>query len=765
MVVECATCNLSMLVDSNCTSNGSYQDVNSNNDALTFLPKAQIVEDLKKTAVDEMAKILMRNMRRKPPEMIDGERECFSEEDKNSGEEDEKEENSFDVHGAYQGSLNVNGIPINLSRLPAFDRKREMRKSQKNINANLKPNPNYIGNEQSADNDGNKMRDKGYCGLDSDNFKTLKNIVNTTKRSFLLREKIKHYNNHRHSDSFTKEDLGNVFSHNLNTKFSLYRNSFHCSNNKFKSHRLSDPQRFNSAPEHFINTNPLMNNLNPIFETTKSSLSSSSNFDSDNCYSNSGNFKTFDNDSSIFRKFNGSSLYRNHSTNSSSSVHSSRGTYSRYKDRTSFEFPKQDSFESFGSYKDFNSSDSYDSNNRYERNRFQRDNSFKRESFKSNNFKTTSNKPLHINKFLTTKTEHEIMNKNIPKYREELEQNEKLQLRKKCTFDFYLPSGITSLPQGCLAVADHGLNAITLLNDQLDVLKTLSDVKPFGLSFSYTSGFLYVADRKMRNVCSYDFSSFCERYNSCMIEDQASKTKFQSFEAYFDKDEEDALNSEKKSCKENLKNTKIKKMKLINKCSLGWVCGLVVMSSYGDATSEKLAVMDRNTSSLSMIDAAVGRVVASYGSYGAEVDQLCMAEFVEWDEMRRLIVVSDSGNHRIIMVDPRTMERVDNGEMDYGFYKRMNKEINKPINDPKNYEETDSLKWPKGVQVDSEGEIYVADSGNKRVVKYDVDGCLSEVLVSNSPFSLNISKHDSYSVLNISTFSLQNKAQIFSYFK
>lgn len=81
-----------------------------------------------------------------------------------------------------------------------------------------------------------------------------------------------------------------------------------------------------------------------------------------------------------------------------------------------------------------------------------------------------------------------------------------------------------------------------------------------------------------------------------------------------------------------------------------------------------------------------------------------------WHPLRNVLLVADSGNHRIQLLDVEAMQVADLwGQPD-------------PSGNPQAGSAPGQLDTPTSLAVDPEGNVFVVDSGNRRVQKFDPDG-------------------------------------------
>ena len=321
---------------------------------------------------------------------------------------------------------------------------------------------------------------------------------------------------------------------------------------------------------------------------------------------------------------------------------------------------------------------------------------------KSNNNRRNSEQDKNEKETKKVYFSEEEMKERLTKYRETPENSGSAKLVRISEELFCLPSAISGLPNKCLAVADHGSSCVLLFDGSWTTSRRISGIKPFGLSYSDASGILYLSDRRSRTVLLYD-----------------------------------AVTGDKRA--------------MWPADTFSWICSVAVIND--SSHSEQLAVLDRSTSSVKICDPETGTVIRQFGSYGNDADQFCMAEFFAWDPRLDCLFVSDSGNHRIVAFDPRQVTPC------FTFGQRgVGDEV--------------CFQWPKGVCVDQKSNVYVADSGNRRISRFTADGCFIEHVVCpiNAPYTLAIEssfdtqrKPKNGTFLNLTTFSLQNKAQLLRY--
>jgi len=132
-----------------------------------------------------------------------------------------------------------------------------------------------------------------------------------------------------------------------------------------------------------------------------------------------------------------------------------------------------------------------------------------------------------------------------------------------------------------------------------------------------------------------------------------------------------------------------------------WICGIAHLPD------GQLAVLDRSrTRQLGIYSASGddGRPLTELGGQGSSLGDLCMAEFIAADSLGR-VLVADSGNHCVKAFDHRVTRP---GVVAVYGTTRGGGDA--------------QLEWPKGVAVDSAGNVLVADCRNGRVVAFSVDG-------------------------------------------
>lgn len=227
---------------------------------------------------------------------------------------------------------------------------------------------------------------------------------------------------------------------------------------------------------------------------------------------------------------------------------------------------------------------------------------------------------------------------------------------------YLMPTGVAILSQGSTVVADYGLGCLQYYADDGSPLHRIEGMKPFSIAVNSANNQVIVGDRRRKTVCLFD-------------------------ECGCDVAEWDA----------NM---------------FGWICGIGILCD-GD-----LVILDREKSQIGIYKAN-GQRVRTFGSYGSDDSQLCMAEFLVVDRNDR-IVVSDSGNHCIKVFSVA-------GTLLLKFGRRG-------FNDGE-------MQWPKGICTDELNNIIVADTCNSRVSMFSSDGCFVQHLVTNitMPYAVSYS--------------------------
>lgn len=639
------------------------------------LPQAQSVDDVRKSAIDELSKLLQVKYRRRTTgnigEMRNIDNRCSRvTQSGNNLLLEENEEDTRDVGNRhsypnarlghpvepaidtlldYESAQSDQTTPLKLHREELFERNRRSRRSNRNLKSNLRPTSEYSDvsrknplsefiEAKPEENLENKQNVQESCDfempptrrpglLGSRSFSVLdqnKSFVSTTRRCFSLRDKIRREPIHRYSDTFdsTNHDARHMFS----------ASSFPSSS------RSSFERRQNS-----------------------------SSFDSSNgaCPSSFSDFGT-----STPRKIPQSSRYKSAPENFCN--------YSFKSQNGLLIIDEAPKFENLSSQKTFAANSN------------------------SNNRRSTDQSDKTEKETKKVNFSEEEMKERLSKYRETPENSGSAKLVRISEELFCLPSAISGLPNKCLAVADHGSSCVLLFDGSWTTSMRISGIKPFGLAYSDASGILYVSDRRSKTLLLYD-----------------------------------AVSGDKRT--------------MWPADMFSWICSVAVVND--SSHSEQLAVLDRSTSSVKICDPETGAFVRQFGSYGNDVDQFCMAEFFAWDSRLDCLFVSDSGNHRIVAFDPRQATPC------FTFGQR-------------GVGDDGCFQWPKGVCVDQKSNVYVADSGNKRISRFTADGCFIEHVVCpiNAPYTLAVEsnfdaqrKPKNGTFLNLTTFSLQNKAQLFRY--
>jgi hypothetical protein len=161
-----------------------------------------------------------------------------------------------------------------------------------------------------------------------------------------------------------------------------------------------------------------------------------------------------------------------------------------------------------------------------------------------------------------------------------------------------------------------------------------------------------------------------------------------------------------------------------------WICGIADMST---SDGGGLAVIDRSRAKHQLVTyTADGRgPIVEFGPHGNGDRDLCMAEFVAFDHRRGRILVADSGNHCIKMFDPRS------GPAAIG---RLGGQAAR-----RGAGAGGEMQWPKGLAIDERAGgsdvVYVADSRNGRVLAFDADDgrCLGTAIGGlRSPYAVAV---------------------------
>ena len=103
---------------------------------------------------------------------------------------------------------------------------------------------------------------------------------------------------------------------------------------------------------------------------------------------------------------------------------------------------------------------------------------------------------------------------------------------------------------------------------------------------------------------------------------------------------------------------------------------------------------------------------------GIETMRTTMAPVVAIDKSKAYVYVSDPGNHRILAFsDYRKLDGTQIADFVIGQTDLSSNLVNSPANDPAKPGDT-GLNTPTGLTVDSDGNLWVADSGNARVLRF-----------------------------------------------
>ena len=95
------------------------------------------------------------------------------------------------------------------------------------------------------------------------------------------------------------------------------------------------------------------------------------------------------------------------------------------------------------------------------------------------------------------------------------------------------------------------------------------------------------------------------------------------------------------------------------------------------------------------------------GGYGTQITQFSTPRGILFDRRRRVLLVADSGNHRVQLFNPDTLQLLDVwGPADLA-------------EDPSPSAEPGSFDRPWSLAADDDGNVYVVDFGNQRVQKFD----------------------------------------------
>ena len=236
--------------------------------------------------------------------------------------------------------------------------------------------------------------------------------------------------------------------------------------------------------------------------------------------------------------------------------------------------------------------------------------------------------------------------------------------------EFGIPSSVL-LVDDVVVVADYGRSCLEYLDSRGNLEHQVDGIKPFCLtSFARKPDKIYVADRRSKGIRVFDkYGSDVEQWENMSVE---------------------------------------------------WMAGIGVLST------GKMCVLDRARCKVSIVGAD-GTTDVEFGSYGNNMHQLCMADFLTVDSKDR-IVIADSGNHCIKMFD-------STGKFVCKFGEKGS--------------EDGQLSWPKGVSLDSHGNIIVADSNNNRISCFSPDGVFIRHLISDIEAPYNVHFDPSQHLLSV----------------
>ena len=144
----------------------------------------------------------------------------------------------------------------------------------------------------------------------------------------------------------------------------------------------------------------------------------------------------------------------------------------------------------------------------------------------------------------------------------------------------------------------------------------------------------------------------------------------------------------------------------------------------GNSTRRGASPIDRVRGYIYVVDSAnfriqkfdmTGEFIMQWGSFGNNDGQFYFARGIAVDQMDGTVYVVDMGNHRIQKFDtstnvlPQLLTKWGGG-------------IGPGHASSPQAQEAGQLRSPWGITVDSHGDVYIADTGNQRVQKFDREG-------------------------------------------
>jgi len=126
-------------------------------------------------------------------------------------------------------------------------------------------------------------------------------------------------------------------------------------------------------------------------------------------------------------------------------------------------------------------------------------------------------------------------------------------------------------------------------------------------------------------------------------------------------------------------------------------------------TSGRIYISDAGNNRIVRIDDFTGTHWTEYGTKGAGKGQFQRPNGIAFDATGR-IYIADASNHRIVRMDDMNGTNwIAYGDRGSGIGQFMNVDLSLEPND----------EGPEDLALDAQGRIYVADSGNNRIVRFD----------------------------------------------